>query len=263
MEHLNAVEHSTTRKDDAYEMPENVSIKDQLQKLVELQKLDSQILGFKKDKEDKPRELSELQERFNSNKQKTDELKKEIDGLLVKRKEKELELSVKEEAIKKAQQQLYVLKTNKEYTAKLKEIDGIKADKSVIEDELIGIFDMIDSKKDQFAKEQERLKLEEQKLSSEKEKINNQLKEIDQNLETLINKRKQLTGDIQSKILSQYDKVLDNRSGLAIVPVKNETCQGCFMNVTPQVINEIKMHDRVIICQMCSRILYLEEDLGG
>ncbi|MEW6008058.1 MAG: C4-type zinc ribbon domain-containing protein [Candidatus Omnitrophota bacterium] len=244
-------------------MSENISIKDQLKKLVELQKLDTQILNFKKDKEDKPRELSQLQERFNSNKQKTEELKKEVDTLLVKRKEKELELSAKEETIKKSQQQLYTLKTNKEYAAKLKEIDGVKADKSVIEDELIGVFDMIDSKKDQLASEQERLKLEEQKLSIEREKINNQIKEIDQALETLVNKRKQLAQDIESKILSQYDKVLDNRAGVAIVPVKNDTCQGCFMNVTPQAINEIKMHDRIIICQMCSRILYLEEDLGG
>jgi len=27
------------------------------------------------------------------------------------------------------------------------------------------------------------------------------------------------------------------------------------------VINEIKMHDRLILCEMCARILYLEDDL--
>ena len=33
------------------------------------------------------------------------------------------------------------------------------------------------------------------------------------------------------------------------------------MNVTPQMINAIKMRDRLVECEMCSRILYLEEDV--
>jgi predicted nucleic acid-binding Zn-ribbon protein len=244
-------------------MAENVSVKEQIRKLVQLQQLDTQILSLKKEKDDKPRELTQLEERFAAGKLKAGQIKKEVDGFLLKRKEKELELASKEEAINKAQQKLYALKTNKEYTAMLKEIDGFKADKSIIEDELLKVFDMIDVKKDEFAKEEERLKLEEQKLNSERERINHRVKEIDQELATLLNKRKQEATLIQHKILVEYERILENRAGLAIVSVKNETCQGCFMNVTPQVINEIKMHEKIISCQMCSRILFLEEDLGG
>lgn len=244
-------------------MSENISIKEQIRTLVELQKLDTQILNLNKEKDDKPKELSQLEERFAAGKLNADQIKKETDGLLVKRKEKELELASKEEGIVKAQQKLYSLKTNKEYAAMLKEIEGHKADKSVIEDELLKLFDAIDLKKDELAKEQERLKLEEQKLNNERERINHRLKEIDQELIGLLSKRKQVIVLIKPKILSEYERILENRAGLAIVSVKNETCQGCFMNVTPQAINEIKMHDKIIICQMCARILYLEEDLGG
>jgi predicted nucleic acid-binding Zn-ribbon protein len=33
------------------------------------------------------------------------------------------------------------------------------------------------------------------------------------------------------------------------------------MHVPHQVINEIKMHDRLIFCENCARILYLQEDV--
>lgn len=244
-------------------MTENISIKAQLQKLTQLQALDTKIFVFEKDKKEKPEELAKLEEQFANKKQQAEEIKKEIDNLLVKRKDKELGLSAKEEAIKKFQNQLYSLKSNKEYSAMLKEIDSVKADKSVIEDELLEIFDMVDMKKDQFSKEQERLKLEEQKLANSKKRISDAVKDIELQLEALLNKRKQLSVEIDQKILAEYERVLSNRSGLAIVCVKNDTCQGCFMNVRAQVINEIKMYDRIIFCQMCSRILYLEEELGG
>ena len=244
-------------------MTENISIKTQLQKLTQLQALDTKIFVFERERKEKPEELAKLEEQFASKKQQAEEIKKDIDNLLVKRKDKELGLSTKEEAIKKFQNQLYSLKSNKEYSAMLKEIEGVKADKSVIEDELLEIFDMVDIKKDQLSKEQERLKLEEQKLAGDKKRINDAIKEIESQLEVLINKRKQLTVEIDPKALAEYERVLSNRSGLAIVCVKNDTCQGCFMNVRAQVINEIKMYDRIIFCQMCSRILYLEEELGS
>ncbi len=239
-----------------------MSIKDQLQKLVQLQQLDTKIFDLEKQKKEIPEESAKLEQLFLSKKQHAEDIKKEIDTLLLKRKEKELGLATKEEASKKFQNQLYSLKSNKEYTAMLKEIEGIRADKSVIEDELLQIFDLVDTKKDEFNKEQERLKLEEQKLSKDKEAVNIRLKEIDQELATLANKRKQIIDLVDSKILAAYEKILQNRAGIAIASVKNETCQGCFMNVTPQDINEIKMYDRIIFCQMCARILYLEEELG-
>ena len=33
------------------------------------------------------------------------------------------------------------------------------------------------------------------------------------------------------------------------------------MNVTPQMINQIKMHERLVFCESCARILYIEDDL--
>ena len=57
------------------------------------------------------------------------------------------------------------------------------------------------------------------------------------------------------------EKILQNKQGLAVVPVQVSSCGGCFMNVPAQVINEMKKHENLVFCEMCARILYLEEDL--
>ena len=71
--------------------------------------------------------------------------------------------------------------------------------------------------------------------------------------------RKQALVAIEPKILSQYERILASRDGLAIVTVKGNSCGGCNMFVPPQVINLIKMYERIITCETCNRMLYINE----
>jgi len=65
---------------------------------------------------------------------------------------------------------------------------------------------------------------------------------------------------IDRKILTQYERILNNRDGLAIVSVKGNSCQGCNMFVPAQVINLIKMYERIITCEVCNRMLYIKDE---
>ena len=80
-------------------------------------------------------------------------------------------------------------------------------------------------------------------------------------ISVLESQRNQLTPSVHPDYLRRYDKILQNKDGLAIVPIKNHACGGCFMNVTEQLLNQIKMHEQIASCDMCARMLYLEEDL--
>jgi len=99
------------------------------------------------------------------------------------------------------------------------------------------------------------------KYLAQKNEIDDSVKETEEKLKILDMKRSQMTVDVDKANLKRYERILENKKGLAIVPVKGNSCGGCFMNVPEQVINEIKMHDRLILCEMCARILYLEDDL--
>ena len=97
------------------------------------------------------------------------------------------------------------------------------------------------------------------KTDAEKQKLNLRNKEIEQELSQFKAQRNQIAGQVDSKILSKYERILTNRDYLAIVKVENNACQGCFMKVSPQVINLIRMYDNLVICEVCQRILYIDE----
>jgi len=238
-----------------------ISVKDQIAKLVQLQNIDINIYKLNEEKNEFPKVIDNLSALFEEKKKTVQFIEDKIKDNLKRRKEKELEMAVKEESIKKQTSQLALLKTNKEYQAMLKEIEGAKADCSVFEDVILKFMDEVDSLKIDLEKEKSRLQDEEKTFNAEKAKINARIQEIDAGIKNLEAKRLDITPHIDKKILSAYERILKNKDGLAIVPVKNNACQGCFMNVTAQVINEIKMFERITVCEMCARILYIEDEI--
>lgn len=236
-----------------------VDLKTQISNLVNLQTIDSEIYSLRNEKESKPAEIKAMEATFEEKKKYLAELEKNLLDLQKQRKEKELELASKEESNKKLQAQLYSLKTNKEYQAMLQQIQDAKADASVIEDKILQLFDQADSIKIETEREKQKLKEEEKAFLDQKKKVEDRVKEIDDRLAQLDAQRKQAVLEIDPKILSQYERILKSRDGLAIVTAKDNSCQGCNMFVPPQVINLIKMYEHIVTCEMCNRILYIEE----
>jgi len=238
-----------------------INIKNELQKLVELQGLDIKIYAFAKEKAENPKILENLQNDFELKKAKLKTLEETKQKLLLKQKEREGELATKEENIKKSQSQLGQLKTNKDYQTKLGEIESLKADKSIIEEEILKLMDEGDATRQALETEKINVAHEEIIYNERKNIISKRLKDIEADMTELGGKRKILSASIDKKILEKYEHILRGKEGLAIVKVKDNSCHGCFMHVPHQVINEIKMYDHLISCEICSRILYLEEDV--
>jgi len=237
-----------------------VDLKFQLSSLIKLQEVDSQVYSLRAEKAAKPEELKVIETSFEAKKANLAELDKKLTELQKQRKDKELELGSKDEAMKKLQGQLYSLKTNKEYQTMLQQIQDAKADASIVEDKILELFDKGDAVKLELEKEKLKLKKEEEVFLSEKKKVDDRIKEIDDRLSQLETQRKQATQDVDPKILRQYERILTSRDGLAIVTVKGNSCGGCNMFVPPQVINLIKMYEHIITCEMCNRILYIDEN---
>lgn len=238
---------------------ESVSLKTQLHSLIKLQTIDSEIYFLSSEKQSKPEEIKALEASFETKKQGLLNLEKTFLDLQKQRKDKELELATKEEAAKKLQGQLFQLKTNKEYQLMLQQIADAKADASVVEEKILIIMDQMDKIKSDIDKEKLKLQQEEKVSNEQKNKIQNRIKEIDDRLSQLEAHRNQIMPEIDAKIFAQYERILTNRDGLAIVTVKDNSCQGCNMFVPPQVINLIKMYEHIVTCEMCNRILYIDE----
>ena len=236
-----------------------VDLKTQIIGLIKLQTIDSEIYALRYERASKPLEIKTIEASFEEKKQNLENLEKSSLDLQKQRKDRELELGSKEEGMKKLQTQLYLLKTNKEYQAMLQQISDAKADASVIEDKILQLLEQGDKIKKDIEQEKQKLKEVEKMFIEQKGKIEDRIKQIDERLAQLEAQRNQAAPGIEPKILGQYERILVNRDGLAIASVKDNTCQGCNMFVPPQVINLIKMYERIITCEVCNRMLYIEE----
>lgn len=236
-------------------------LKDELKKLVELQILDADIYKLRREKDTALPELiaghnNELAVKKQALKTIEDKLKQ----AQLNKKEKELELAVKEESAKKAQTALYQLKSNKEYQTKLTEISSLKADISLYDEEVLKAIDSIEKIEAEVKIARQTFAAHEQTINATIAKINNDAKELDVKLNILQDKRAVLQKDVDAEILAKYDRLLDKRAGLAITAINGETCNYCHMRVNHQKINEIKMYKELVLCESCIRILYIPEE---
>ncbi len=234
-------------------------IADQIDLLIALQKLDKEIFKLNKELASQPVIIAELEAQF---KQKEADLKKaeeNLKALAVLRKERELELETKEAGIKKLQGQLYQIKTNKEYQAMEREIASQKADVSILEEGILKVMEQADEAQKEIARQKEILKQHNQKFAEDKNKINLRFKEIEVLLQTLNEQRAGGAQKIDKEFLSRYERILNSKDGVAMVPVEGDACGGCNINLPPQVINEVRLKEELIFCGACARILYTEE----
>jgi predicted nucleic acid-binding Zn-ribbon protein len=238
-----------------------VSIKEQLRKLVELQKLDFDIYALKRDLEEKPAKVDELKAQFEAQKATLKQLEERLKAIQVDQKNYELDLKQKEDLITKADQSLGLLKSNKEYQAKLYEIENFKADKSIIEEKVLILFDDIEDARKKMDQEKAVVAQEEKKYLEQKKLVDDEIAIAKDRIHVLESQRNQLVPGVHPDNLRRYDKILQNKDGLAIVPIKNQACGGCFMHVTEQLFNNIKMHDQIVYCDQCARMLYIEDEL--
>ena len=232
------------------------AINEQIKILVELQKIDLQIYKLKKELAQQPEWQKKLDQEFEKKKIRVKAGEDELKALQLKQKQKESDLAVREEKIAKLQAQLYQLKSNKEYTAMEMEIKGMKADKSVLEEDILRLLDAVDQAKAALVREKESLSGEENKYKEQTEAFKKQAAEIESSARELEEKRKVYTPNVEARLLGQYEKLLKGLEGLALVPVVNNSCGGCHMGLPPQVVNETQQHEKWILCESCARILY-------
>jgi predicted nucleic acid-binding Zn-ribbon protein len=148
------------------------------------------------------------------------------------------------------------IKNSKELMALQREIDLIKAGNAEREEELIKLMEEaertnaeIKSKEDELA----HLKAEWEKKQTE---LQAKISGIDQAVSEAALRRQSIASQVTRDLISRYELIFARRGGTAVVEVAGGICQGCYMNIPPQLWNEIIRSEKVHLCPSCQRILY-------
>ncbi|MDO8723581.1 MAG: C4-type zinc ribbon domain-containing protein [Syntrophales bacterium] len=231
-------------------------MREQLLLLIELQKIETEIsrTGIKKKElPNRKLKLEEALETFNS---RVEEERKQLDELYRKHKENEEKLKRRNESLKKAKERLLSVKTNKEYHAILKEIEVIEEKNSRTEDEIISTLEEIDKVGVALKTKEEELETHRQQYEKENKKIEKEILSLDAALLACEKKNHNQKKLIHADLLKRYETIKARNNGLAVVPVWKEICDGCHMNIRPQLYNELQKSLALLSCPNCNRIIY-------
>lgn len=232
------------------------NLKETLELLYQLQEKDVKIFELKQNLVNLPKIVEEKQKKIADLKASFENKKAEYVRLNSLKKEKEALLSAKEAAIAKHTSDLNTIKANDMYKNCLLEIEKAKADKSVVEDEILQLMEDIDKEMVNLKKYEEETKAKETEINKEISEAKLTVEKAKENIETIQKEREEFAKTIDKNILSQYERIRESRNGQGIATIDGESCSGCNMVLRPQLIVQATKCKELVYCDNCSRILF-------
>lgn len=237
-------------------------MREHLELLWELQKIDLDLKHIMDERDRYPKELKKLEEKQKLEKERFLKEKEKLESLEKERRQKERNLLGEQEKIKRSEGRMSEVKTNKEYQALLSEIETFKETAGRIEEEILLIMEEIEELKKQLARREKEMATTLEKVEEEKKKIQEKMDQDEIAWKEKSHRKEILSKQVESNLFKLYNMLKEKRQGIGMVSVRNETCQGCFVNVPPQMFIEVQKNNAIIRCPNCNRILYWDGNGG-
>ncbi len=233
-----------------------------IQRLIELQQVDRDIQRLQDEVAALPRRVAEIEAKLASTKGQVERAKATIKADENNRRKLEGEIQSLQQKISKYRDQSLDVKTNDQYKALMHEVGFAEQEIRIIEDKILeGMLDVEDNEKRLKAAEAE-LKLETAEIEKEKTEARRRTAEDEAQLAGLTAQRDQLRGAVAGDLLRHYDRVLKLRR-TALAEARDHKCSACQVMLRPQVYNDVRTNEQIIICDSCQRILYYVPPVEG
>jgi predicted nucleic acid-binding Zn-ribbon protein len=229
-------------------------------KLIQLQKLDTEINDASLFLENVPSQIEILEQKIKDSEKIVTTAQEKFTQNQKKRQDLEYEVQDLKEKVSKYKRQLNDVKTNIEYSSLLKEIGDSQNKIDHIEENIIAEMLLADDIEEEINTASQKAGEIKQKISQEIDELAGKQKNMEETKNALLEKRELLLPEIPAEILKLYDKISTKNSGIVLSLVTDEFCSMCYMRVRPQMLNELKTENEIILCENCGRILYLEKD---
>jgi len=214
---------------------------------------------IEKKKKEGPVKIQELDRTLRASEEEMKGAGEQVEDHKRKRRQIERDIDVLESRIAKSHVKLSNIKSNKEYQAAIKEIEDLKAEKMLLEDQVLELMEQIES----VDKRRLAVQGEHEKLAKDVEKSRNtilkEIEKLDRELENFQKERDRLCQVLDESLLKTYHLLKDRKGGIAISSVIKGVCQGCHLGIPPQKFNELIRGGELMNCPHCRRIIYWGE----
>ena len=233
--------------------------------LLALQEIDKEIVRIENEQERLPRKLSKTYQEAIEIQEQITAQKALIDKLKLEEKNNELDIKSIDDLINKKKGHLAVAKTNVEYKTLLKEIDDQGALRAQTEEKTIALIDRIEEEKNKLDDIQKKYDVISDEYEEFRTQVEGELRELSAELEKVTKKRqkkREEIADLEPGTLSEYERIFENLRGDALVPVQDEYCTSCHMEILAKDMTDL-LCKKLVYCEGCFRILYLPEIISS
>jgi uncharacterized protein len=172
-----------------------------------------------------------------------------------KRRALEQEIAALTEVERKFQGQLFSVKKNEEYSALVTEIEGTRRRRSDLETEVLMGLESDDREQAERSTVERELAAAERESAERLGRLDAEERTERERADAIEAERRRHLEGLASALRSRYERIWTSREGRALVPILKGACGGCFRGQPPQVLQEARRRDRVLVCDGCGRLL--------
>jgi predicted nucleic acid-binding Zn-ribbon protein len=228
----------------------------QLRTLIDLQAVDSRIAALEADVAKLPVQIAAIHAAVDEARKSVDTAKARLDAARKNQRAREKDLEDNRVKRQKYEGQLYQVKTNKEYSAVLVEIEEVKQEKSRIEEDILALMETQERLASDVKEAETAWREREREGKAEEATLAETLRGVETQLAVVRAERAGLVTGLSQNVLADYDKIRRHR-GVAVVEVtKPNSCGGCRVTITPQRLQELRQQNALIHCESCGRYLH-------
>ena len=234
-------------------------MKEVIAKLVELQSVLKESFDLEQANINLPHSVHEMRRRIEPMKREIEGAKKEEQELQARSGAIETELGIQEDRLQEINRRMNAVSKTRELEAVEAEqsttqarIEALRDEQGDIRGHLEGLKKKLIEIEPDYAGHEERIAAEEARVQEEIDKNKARLVELGE-------ARAKMAVGIDLPTLNKFERILKSKNGIGIVPIVQDSCDGCHMKVPPQMIARVRRGQELVTCLQCSRMLYISE----
>jgi predicted nucleic acid-binding Zn-ribbon protein len=234
--------------------------REKIQSLVALQTIEAEIRRVQAQLAETPAKLAAVAQELEAFEATLAEEDAQLQAAQKAYREQEREAQMVLAQIRKSNERLATVKTNKEYQSILKEIDDLRRKNSLIEDGMLASLDGIEAVEAALTQKKAQAQSLRQTADRRQVELERENQELTAQLADLTRAGREAAQAVDPVLLEHFRRVQGQVKQGAVAPVIDAVCQGCHLNIPRQLFNELHRFDELIFCPHCRRIIFCQEE---
>lgn len=238
-------------------------MRNNLKSLYRLQEIDLRIDGLDGEKGQLLAQSQALEATVAEARDRIARLREEAQTLATDKEALEASLGGEQENIVRSESHQKEIKTQKEYQAVSKEISGAKKLIAELEDQILQKINALEELSGEIVKREAELGELESNVDTQQAEVKAKVESLEAGIAADAVAREEAVKGLPASVMKRYDRLRDQRRGVAVVEAREGNCLGCNMHLPPQLYNMLYRADDVITCPHCQRILVMRQEVEG